>query len=167
MPSSRQVRAAPGKGARNECLLREIEPAFYPGIRPLRSEHSSPCKQHAAGNQPLPLPAGQLVEVRFAELERDPLGTLCSIYSSLSLGGFDSMQPLFERYIGGLEMSGFRKNAHRWAGRQAPWVMVRQGPVQEAGRPWLLSGPRLACFCTAFHQLLSRIDPDTPTLTGA
>lgn len=107
------------------------------------------------------------MEVRFAELERDPLGTLCSIYSSLSLGGFDSMQPLFERYIGGLEMSGFRKNAHRWAGRQAPWVMVRQGPVQEAGRPWLLSGPRLACFCTAFHQLLSRIDPDTPTLTGA
>lgn len=62
------------------------------------------------------------MEVRFAELERDPLGTLRSIYSSLSLGGFDGMQPLFERYIGGLEMSGFRKNAHRWAGRQALWV---------------------------------------------
>lgn len=66
---------------------------------------------------PSPLCAGQLVEVRFADLERDPLGMLRHIYGGLSLPGFERVQPMFERYIGGLEMSGFKKNAHRWAVR--------------------------------------------------
>lgn len=56
------------------------------------------------------------MEVRFADLEHDPLRTLRRIYDGLSLGGFEQVQPLFERYVAGLEMSGFRKNAHRWAG---------------------------------------------------
>ena len=57
--------------------------------------------------------AGRLVEVAFADLDGDPLGTLRHIYSSLSLGGFASVQPAVESYCSGLELSGFKKNAHR------------------------------------------------------
>ncbi len=53
------------------------------------------------------------MEVSFAELDADPLGTLRRIYSGLSLPGFESMRPAFERYCQGLELSGFKKNAHR------------------------------------------------------
>lgn len=57
--------------------------------------------------------AGRLVEVAFAELDADPLGTLRRIYSGLSLPGFESVRPAFRRYCEGLELSGFKKNAHR------------------------------------------------------
>lgn len=60
--------------------------------------------------------AGQLVEVRFDELDARPLDTLRSIYETLSLGDFDAVRPAFERYCGGLELRGFKKNAHRWEG---------------------------------------------------
>jgi hypothetical protein len=53
------------------------------------------------------------VEVSFAELDGDPLGTLRRIYSALSLGDFASVQPAVEGYCAGLALSGFKKNAHR------------------------------------------------------
>jgi hypothetical protein len=53
------------------------------------------------------------VEVSFAELDGDPLGTLRRIYSTLSLGDFASVQPAVEGYCAGLALSGFKKNAHR------------------------------------------------------
>lgn len=97
------------------------------------------------------------MEVRFAELERDPLRTLRRIYDSLSLGGFEQVQPLFERYIAGLEMRGFRKNAHRWDGPHkwvthlsAVWqvcrlhVRVVQVCAEVVMQPWLLI---LCCCC--------------------
>lgn len=59
------------------------------------------------------IPPGRLVEVAFAELDADPLGTLRRIYSGLSLPGFESVRPAFRRYCEGLELSGFKKNAHR------------------------------------------------------
>lgn len=58
-------------------------------------------------------PPGRLVEVSFAELDADPLGTLRRIYSGLALPGFEHVCPAFERYCQGLELSGFKKNAHR------------------------------------------------------
>lgn len=53
------------------------------------------------------------MEVSFAELDSDPLGTLRRLYTSLDLGDFQAVRPAFERYCGGLEMSGFKKNKHR------------------------------------------------------
>ena len=53
------------------------------------------------------------MEVSFAELDGDPLGTLRRIYSTLSLGDFASVQPAVEGYCAGLALSGFKKNAHR------------------------------------------------------
>ena len=57
--------------------------------------------------------AGNLVEVSFAELDGDPLGTLRRIYDALSLGDFGSAQPAVESYCSGLALGGFKKNAHR------------------------------------------------------
>lgn len=53
------------------------------------------------------------MEVSFAELDGDPLGTLRCIYSALSLGDFEAVRPAVQRYCAGLQLSGFKKNAHR------------------------------------------------------
>lgn len=81
---------------------------------PLSARPGCTCQLQLIGTCRHP-PAGQLVEVSFAELERDPLGTLRRMYSGLGLGDFEALRPRFQRYIGGLEMSCFKKVAHRWA----------------------------------------------------
>lgn len=45
------------------------------------------------------IPKGQLVEVRFEVLERDPMGVLSMIYSQLRLPGFESFRDSFERHL--------------------------------------------------------------------
>jgi omega-hydroxy-beta-dihydromenaquinone-9 sulfotransferase len=57
------------------------------------------------------IPAGNLVEVRFEELEQRPLATLESIYAGLRLPGFAAARPRFEAYID--RQQGYRKNQHR------------------------------------------------------
>ena len=57
------------------------------------------------------MPAGALVELPYAELDRDPLGAVAYIYSSLELSGFDAARPAFERYLDSVR--GFQKNAFR------------------------------------------------------
>lgn len=42
---------------------------------------------------------GNLAEVRFADLERDPLGEMCRLYQELSLPGFAAAEPALRRYI--------------------------------------------------------------------
>lgn len=57
------------------------------------------------------LPAGRLVELPYAELDRDPLGALAHIYRVLDLDGFEAARPAFESYLGSVR--GFAKNAFR------------------------------------------------------
>ncbi|MDG2389117.1 MAG: sulfotransferase [Planctomycetaceae bacterium] len=57
------------------------------------------------------IPAKNLVEVKFEDLENAPFETLQSIYSSLELDGFETAKPLFKEYI--QEKSGFQKSAHQ------------------------------------------------------
>src|SRR5205823_4530579 len=57
------------------------------------------------------IPPGQLVEVAYEELERDPVGQVRAIYSGLSLGDFDSVRPALESYLASI--AGYRKNRHR------------------------------------------------------
>jgi hypothetical protein len=45
------------------------------------------------------IPPGNLVEVRFEDLERDPLGELRRIYQRLDLPGYAQAEPAFEQYI--------------------------------------------------------------------
>ena len=61
------------------------------------------------------------MDVSFAELDGDPLGTLRRIYAELGLDGYEAARPAFQRYCAGLALSGFKKNALRWEGR---WVAV-------------------------------------------
>jgi hypothetical protein len=54
------------------------------------------------------IPKGRFYEVRFEELERDPVGQVREIYAALGLPDFEELQPALRRYLDGL--AGYRKN---------------------------------------------------------
>jgi hypothetical protein len=45
------------------------------------------------------IPPGNLVEVRFEDLERDPLGELRRVYETLDLPGFAQAEPVLRQYV--------------------------------------------------------------------
>jgi omega-hydroxy-beta-dihydromenaquinone-9 sulfotransferase len=49
--------------------------------------------------QLLQQPAGRFHEIRFEELERDPLGQMRRLYKQLDLAGFETLRPGYERYL--------------------------------------------------------------------
>jgi alkane 1-monooxygenase len=55
------------------------------------------------------IPHGNFAEVRFADLERDPLGEMRRLYEALSLPGFAAAEPSLRRYVAG--QTTYRKNA--------------------------------------------------------
>ena len=55
------------------------------------------------------IPPGRLHEIRFEELERDPVGQLASAYVALGLPDFDVARPAVESYV--KTLAGYRKNA--------------------------------------------------------
>jgi hypothetical protein len=59
------------------------------------------------------IPAGQLVEVSFEQLEKDPMAVTKQIYSSLGIDGFDQAEPYFQMYVD--QMKSYRKNRHEMA----------------------------------------------------
>lgn len=56
------------------------------------------------------IPAGNLVEVRFEDLEADPLVQLRRIYEVLQLPGFTAAAPAFRNYI--TSQAGYHKNTY-------------------------------------------------------
>ena len=54
------------------------------------------------------IPKGQLHEVSFDEVERDPIGATRSIYQGLNLPGFDAFEPRLKKYTASL--AGYKKN---------------------------------------------------------
>lgn len=56
------------------------------------------------------IPEGQLFEVRFEDLEADPLPTVERIYKQLSLGDFSAVRPAMERYLA--SQRAFRKKRY-------------------------------------------------------
>jgi len=56
------------------------------------------------------IPKDRFCEVRFDELERDPVHVMQGIYEKLSLCGFDSFQPALRSYVESL--SGYQKNEY-------------------------------------------------------
>ena len=56
------------------------------------------------------IPRGNLIEVRFEDLETDPLGQLRRIYHELSLPGFETAESQFRRHIERQE--NYRKNRY-------------------------------------------------------
>jgi omega-hydroxy-beta-dihydromenaquinone-9 sulfotransferase len=54
------------------------------------------------------IPPERFHETSFDELDRDPIGTVHTIYQKLGLGGFDTFEPELRRYVASL--AGYRKN---------------------------------------------------------
>lgn len=57
------------------------------------------------------IPPGQLVEVRYEDLEREPVRQLGGIYEGLGLGEFEPVRPAVESYLASI--AGYQKNRHR------------------------------------------------------
>ena len=56
------------------------------------------------------IPKGNLAEVAFDKIEKDPLGVLSSIYEELNLPGYDLAERHFIDYVN--EMKSYKKNTH-------------------------------------------------------
>jgi len=57
------------------------------------------------------IPAGNLVEVKYEDLDREPLAQLRKIYETLSLPGFAEVEPAFRAYLDSI--AGYQKLAHK------------------------------------------------------
>ncbi len=57
------------------------------------------------------IPAGNLVEVRFEELEANPLAETSRIYKALGLSGFAAAEPAFRAYLA--SVADYRKNGYK------------------------------------------------------
>jgi hypothetical protein len=56
------------------------------------------------------IPPGNFHEVRFDDLERDPVGQIEQLYGALQLPGFDQFEPKLREYVRSLD--GYRKNEY-------------------------------------------------------
>jgi hypothetical protein len=56
------------------------------------------------------IPPGNFCDVRFADLERDPLGQMERVYQSLNLPNFNEVRPALENYLATLK--DYRKNEY-------------------------------------------------------
>lgn len=56
------------------------------------------------------IPAGRICEIRYEDLDRDPIGQVESIYSALSLGDFEAIRPRLQAYVASL--GGYARNRH-------------------------------------------------------
>ncbi len=56
------------------------------------------------------IPPHRLHQVRFEDLEQDPVGQVAQIYEALELPGYARMEPRLRTYVQGL--AGYRKNRH-------------------------------------------------------
>lgn len=70
------------------------------------------------------IPAGQLVHVRFEELEKNVLDEMERIYRELDIPGFDEARPLFNEHLTGLK--GYRKNRFE----------IEPGWIEHVDRHW-------------------------------
>ena len=71
------------------------------------------------------IPAGALCEIRFEDLEKDPVGQIRRVYRELNLPDFEQALPKIEQYAASL--SGYKKNV----------FTPLPGPVREkVSRAW-------------------------------
>lgn len=73
------------------------------------------------------LPDGQLVEVRFEELQQQPIQELERVYTALGIAGFAAARPHFERYLGSVR--GYRKNEYEFPPERVERVRRHWGPL--------------------------------------
>ena len=73
------------------------------------------------------IPAGALHELKFEDLEKDPLGSLERIYGTLGLPGFDDFKPRAIRYLDSLK--DYRKNEFRLSDADRTRVFSRWSEI--------------------------------------
>jgi hypothetical protein len=96
-------------------MIRTVQPVFRLQRGPLPAGDDAILNTYTAMydayfDERCLIPERRHVDVGFESLERDPIGTLGSIYESLDLAGFDDVHPRVERYLE--SVAGFRKNRH-------------------------------------------------------
>lgn len=107
----------------SHCHLQIPEPGFVDEtILSLYTELFSLFER----DRPL-VPPGALHELKFEDLEKDPLVTLEELYDRLDLRGFDSFSPRVIRYLDSLQ--GYRKNEFHLSEQDREKVFERWSKV--------------------------------------
>ena len=75
------------------------------------------------------VPADRLVELRYDELDAEPIKSVEQVYRRLSLPGFDDARPKFERYLA--SVATFKKNKFDYSDEAAAKVEARLKPFLE------------------------------------
>ncbi len=97
-------------------LLKAIKPVFGLQLGPVAIDEEAVLQTYATmydayfADRSL-IPAGQLVEIAYEDLDRDPVGQLRTIYDGLSLGDFEAVRPAMESYLS--SVAGYQKTRHR------------------------------------------------------
>jgi hypothetical protein len=71
------------------------------------------------------VPADQLVELRYDDLDAEPIAAVQKVYDALDLPGFDAAKDKFERYLA--SVSTFKKNKFDYSDEAAAKVEARLG----------------------------------------
>jgi hypothetical protein len=87
--------------------LQEIDPAEVDGL--ILQFYTQLMQQYLT--EKALIPAGNLVEVQFEELEADPLAEACRIYETLGLPGLADAEPAFRAYLA--SVANYRKNDYQ------------------------------------------------------
>ncbi len=73
---------------------------------------------------------GHIAEVRFDDLERDPLGEMRRLYQELALPGFADVEPALRHYVASLQ--SYRKNSFALSEQERAQIKARWGFAFEA-----------------------------------
>jgi omega-hydroxy-beta-dihydromenaquinone-9 sulfotransferase len=73
------------------------------------------------------IPEGQLHEIRFADLEADPLGIMRQTYEALSLGGWNDLEPKIREQLP--ELQSYKKNKFSMSDEAKRHIYHRLKPV--------------------------------------
>lgn len=125
---------------RNPYTVFESSRSFFTNtIAPLEL-HSIPLDQmeknilrnymelyHAYQEQKKYIPEGNLMEVRFEDIEQDAMGLAERMYRELSLPGWENAKPHIEKYINGKK--GYKKNQYQYDPRTVQLVNDAWGQV--------------------------------------
>ena len=71
------------------------------------------------------IPPGNFAEIRFSDLECDPIGEMRRLYDELGLPGFEATEPALRRHIAG--QADYRKNSFRLAPEERARITERWG----------------------------------------
>jgi hypothetical protein len=109
-------------------LKAQLEWGFHRADREAVVEHvleTYPLLMKSCIDQSRLLPPDRLAEVRFRDLEEEPMSTLKSIYLRLGIEGFGNAAPRFRRYLDSI--SDYRKNQLELSPREKQRVQQRWG----------------------------------------